>query len=395
MAGILQQMMFQQFRERKPSARIMILHPNYKGQHTLLPAIFAALSPVIYVRLTGTAMALEALRTQVEVTAPDQGSLAEAACLIVDESDRADDEALAAYLSELLGQSGQIRVVLLGRRMPLPVAANPRLREQSCLFPVAPHIGLPDYSQLPAKNLLEVYALGAGQVILNGRRITNWDGTLPRALFFYLVDRGMVTRSEIFETFWPSLSVKEATNVFHVTKRKVNEVLGIELTEYKAGFYHIAGNIELVYDTSLFSELVQQSHIAGADRAQRLLTEAVTLYKGRFLCQMTSEWTNYRRQQMIQDYGDAMLLLAKLVENEGDLDMTLGLYLRALETNRRREDVVRSIMELYLEREMHAAALAVYERLAVELDRTLGVSPAPILQRLKETAEVGNRQPTP
>ncbi|MCA9915769.1 MAG: hypothetical protein KC496_20585, partial [Anaerolineae bacterium] len=60
----------------------------------------------------------------------------------------------------------------------------------------------------------------------------------------------------------------------------------------------------------------------------------------------------------------------------------------------RREDVVRSIMELYQQREMYAAALAVYERLSVELDRTLGVSPAPVLQRLRDAAEAGIKQAT-
>ena len=40
----------------------------------------------------------------------------------------------------------------------------------------------------------------------------------------------MVTRDEIFETFWPGLPTKEATNVFHVTKRKISERLGYELT---------------------------------------------------------------------------------------------------------------------------------------------------------------------
>ncbi len=394
MAGILYQLVLQQFREREPSARIIILHPNYKDQHIFISTVFAMFSPVIYVRLAGSVLSADALRTQIEAMASSQGGLADAACLIVDECDRADDEILEGYLSQLLEQASQIKVVLMGRQMPLTVIANPRLKEQSCLLPVAPHIGLPDYCHLPSSDMLEVHALGAGQVVLNGRQITNWDGTLPRSLFFYLVDRGMVTRTEIFETFWSSLTIKEATNVFHVTKRKVNEVLGIELTEYKAGFYHIAGDIELVYDVSLFSELVQQSHIADAERAQRLLTEALTLYRGSFLNQMTGEWATYRRQQMIQDYGDAMLSLAKFTENTGDLDITLGLYLRALETNRRREDVVRSIMELYQQREMYAAALAVYERLAVELDRTLGVSPAPVLQRLRDAAEAGIKQAT-
>ncbi|MCB9453662.1 MAG: hypothetical protein H6672_19700 [Anaerolineaceae bacterium] len=395
MTDIIQQLAVQQFQQQSPAARIIILHPNYEGQHALLPSVFAVFSSVIYVRLTGMALEEDDLRAQVEAAAKSQGGLAATSCIVLDEGDRANDEALQKYLEAVLEQANQTKIVLLGRRMPLATIASFKLKNMCCVLPTALEIGLPDYCHPASKDLLEVQALGAGRVVLNGRQIDNWDGTLPRALFFYLIDRGMVTRSEIFQTFWPSLTIKEATNVFHVTKRKINEVLGIELTEYKAGFYHITAKIDLVYDISLFSDLVQQSYIAAHDQAKHLLEKAITLYKGAFLSQMSGEWVTYRRQQMIQDYGDAMLSLAKLNEQDGQMDAALGLYLRALETNRRREDVVRSIMELYQQREMVADALAVYNRLSLELDKTLGVSPAPVLQRLKSAIEAGVKQEEP
>ena len=74
----------------------------------------------------------------------------------------------------------------------------------------------------------------------------------------------MVTRAEIFQTFWPNLTTREATNVFHVTKRKISEVLGTELTVYGSSFYHISPQIQLSYDVSLFNQLVQDSDTAGA-----------------------------------------------------------------------------------------------------------------------------------
>ncbi|NJL95427.1 MAG: hypothetical protein HC915_17740, partial [Anaerolineae bacterium] len=117
--------------------------------------------------------------------------------------------------------------------------------------------------------LLEVRAFGAGRVQLNGQAVVSWDGILPRSLFFFLVDKGLATRTEIFNTFWPNLSVREATNVFHVTKRKISEVLGIDLTVYMSGFYHISPKIHLSYDVALFN--------------QALPLEALTLTSGRRL----------------------------------------------------------------------------------------------------------------
>ncbi len=80
---------------------------------------------------------------------------------------------------------------------------------------------------------LEIYSLGRGYAFVNGREITNWDGALPRNLFFYFVDHALVTRDEIFATFWPNLSVKEATNVFHVTKRKISERISMQIDDKK------------------------------------------------------------------------------------------------------------------------------------------------------------------
>ena len=80
------------------------------------------------------------------------------------------------------------------------------------------------------KPQLEVYAFGRGHALVNGLPITNWDGALPRNLFFFFMDHPLVTRDEIFETFWPDLSVKEATNVFHVTKRKITERISMKIS---------------------------------------------------------------------------------------------------------------------------------------------------------------------
>src|SRR5688500_18693889 len=87
------------------------------------------------------------------------------------------------------------------------------------------------------KTIQDGRSLGPRIALINGRTLTTWDGVLPKCLFFYLVDRAMTTRNEIFDTFWPELKKREATNVFHVTKRKVSEILEQDLTTYSAGFY--------------------------------------------------------------------------------------------------------------------------------------------------------------
>jgi two-component SAPR family response regulator len=195
----------------------------------------------------------------------------------------------------------------------------------------------------------------------------------------------MTTRSEIFATFWPSLSTREATNVFHVTKRKISEVLGVDLTLYWSGFYRLSSDIQLSYDTALFAEMITDSAVAPSDQSMQFLANAISLYQGDFLTSMDMDWVKSRRHELVITYGDALASLAKAVENHGEKERALGLYVRASVTNPQREDIARCIMNLYAEMQMFDDAVATYRRLEEELDRSLGVPPS------KETQELMSR----
>jgi two-component SAPR family response regulator len=311
-------------------------------------------------------------------------NLKQIAMLILDECDRATPADLDDFLADVMTRIGQGRVILLTRSVPRYIADNASLREGSSFIPTEPSLMLADYAQQhdPKKALLEVWALGSGRVMLNGRLVNDWDGTLPRALFFFLVDRGMTTRNQIFDTFWPNLSPREATNVFHVTKRKISEVLGVDLTVYWSGFYRLSPEIQLHYDALHFSEKITDGAVAPAEEAVGLLTKAVSLYRGDFLSSLDLPWVQKRRDELHTAYGEALASLAKGLEAQGEKAAALGLYVRASVTNRQREDIARNIMSLYADMNMMSDAEATYQRLEEELDRSLGVPPS------KETQEL-------
>jgi DNA-binding SARP family transcriptional activator len=392
MADLLHEIAQKQLESLGTSPGLVIVHPNYARQHLLLGQVLQR-EATAYMRFEGVQIGQQDLSDQLNSALTQQGlKLEDVRCLVLDECDRAESSALDALLETVvLGQPRQ--VIVFSRSLPACVHTNSSIRSKCRLVPVERAVMLPDYAERDMRaDLLEVRALGAGRVMLNGRSIDNWDGTLPRALFFYLVDRGMTTRSQIFETFWPNLSVREATNVFHVTKRKISEVLGTDLTVYWAGFYHIASHIELNYDTALFTELLQDSAVAEPDEAARLLTHALSIYEGSFLSETDMDWVIRRRQEMTQVYGEALIALAKIKEQQGHTSEALGLYLRASTTNPQREDIARSIMQIYRAQGHHRDAIYIYERLENELERSLGVSPARSLQELAAAIEEEGRQ---
>ncbi len=382
MTDLLRELAALQLKNIDPSIRLVIIHPNYSRQHLFLQMILQN-TQAVYVRFDGAQLTYDQLHSQLGAALDSQGlSLAKADLLVLDEADRASAEGLERLLTELLEQMSG-RIVVLTRKAPAFVQDQPAVRQLTAFVPVDNGLMLADYARRDETSaLLEVRALAGGRVLLNGRSVENWDGTLPRALFFFLVDRGMTTRSQIFETFWPTLSTREATNVFHVTKRKISEVLGVDLTVYWSGFYRIAPDIDLQYDTSIFTGMVQDSAVAEPDEAMRLLTYATSLYQSDFLSSIDMDWAKKRRQEMVQNYGEALIGLGKLKEQAGSIEDALGLYVRASATNPQREDLARSIMLLYRQLGMYEDAIATYRRLEIELENTLGVSPARNLQEL-------------
>jgi DNA-binding SARP family transcriptional activator len=238
---------------------------------------------------------------------------------------------------------------------------------------------------------LEVYAFGRGYAVVNGFVVDNWDGALPRNLFFYFMDNTLVTRSQIFQMFWPELPVKEATNVFHVTKRKIAERLSMkvndgqnyELTRYANGFYTPSEKLGRHYDVADFQSAVERALMTG-DKAEEetLLRQAVELYRGPFLSEIDMEWIVARRDSLRQMYAQALIGLGRLTRRRDDLAEALGYFTRALAEVPEREDIHREVMNIYIKLGRNEDARRQYNLLADMLRTQLKISPS------KETQEL-------
>jgi DNA-binding SARP family transcriptional activator len=239
--------------------------------------------------------------------------------------------------------------------------------------------------------VLEAYSLGRGYAIVNGQQITNWDGALPRNLFFYFVDRPLVTRDEIFATFWPDLSVKEATNVFHVTKRKISERISMkvdetgsyELTQYSSGFYIPSEKVIRHYDVSDFQAAIERSMTVTDDQEEeQLLVEAIDFYKSPFLETIDMPWVLNRREQLRQLYAQALISMGRLNKRRNNQETALGFFIRSLKETPEREDIHREVMNLYLKLGRAHDAEAQYNHLVKFLRENLSIGPSRESQEL-------------
>jgi DNA-binding SARP family transcriptional activator len=402
------------FKELPQGKNLLVLHPQFRYHNALIDALLSHVdwSP-LYVTLPHPSCSLSelwlAMQTELEhaygVSLPDlEGATPSRAArtfwkaissvlpmaIILVAYDTAEKD-VHAFLSAVMPElNDQCFFVVDSRVWPAQLVDSVSNKDSIMVLPVSPSDILLDYlDRNTAKVILEVRALGSGQVLIDGRQIEQWDGALPRSLFFYFIDRGMTTRDEVFATFWPELSTREATNVFHVTKRKISEILGVDLTVYSSGFYRISPDVELHYDVVSFAEDVQNSAVMDPPEAERLLKRAVSLYERDFLSDFEQHWASRRRNELRLTYVDALTALARLCEEEGRDVEALGLYNRAFGAFPQREDLARSQMRLYKLAHQPQRALLVYDRLVQELKTTLGVEPSPETVAMADEVRAG------
>lgn len=235
------------------------------------------------------------------------------------------------------------------------------------------------------KPQLEIYGFGRGHALVNGQPITNWDGALPRNLFFFFIDHALVTRDEIFQTFWPDLNVKEATNVFHVTKRKITERISMkvteggnyELTQYNSGFYLPSDKVVRHYDVGDFQHAVERAMIADNEKEElALYMQAIDVYRAPFLQTVEMPWVLERREQLRQLNAQALIGVGRIWKRRQNDQQALGFFTRALKEVPEREDIHREVMSIYLRLGMVEDAKRQYHRLAQILDETLSIGPS-------------------
>lgn len=392
------ELLHQQLASLSPTKTLLLMHPaSYPYHRRIVHALLEAES-VAYLHLTPEMAALPTFLAALEDAIQPASNvkfatldltkaaaqLANAAnqfnsfTLLLEGYDCAADPKVDDFVHLLAATlTPQHRIVIFSRRLALGLLN--RHAPYCAMLPIQPKQLLVDYAQPhPNKNILEVHALGPGQALIDGRLLDTWDGVLPKCLFYFLVDRAMSTRDDIFETFWPNLEKREATNVFHVTKRKVNEILGQDLTTYGNGFYRLADNVELYYDVVEFLEAVQHAEIAeDDDHAIQLYEQGTHLYRSEFLSTLDQGWIRERREELRNTYADALIGLAQLYTKRAAEDAALGLYMRAAAVMPQREDLARTLMQHYRKHGEHAYALQLFNRLETVLRRELNVTPSP------------------
>lgn len=210
---------------------------------------------------------------------------------------------------------------------------------------------------------LEVHALGQSYVVLGDRLIDTWEGHLPRLLFFFALDRPLVTRSEICTAFWPELRLEQAVNVFHVTKRRLHKALDKMVLVHNDNFYAVNPELNIYYDIADFVETLVQGRNPNNTNPFESWQKVVKLYKGSFLQGHEETWVKTRRAAFRDGYVEALSSMAQHWIVKDQKELAIRLYQQALEEDLEREHIHREVMGLFVDLGRRSEAVAHFRKL--------------------------------
>ena len=297
--------------------------------------------------------------------------------LILDEYDRSDSaDDIQRFIEQLIPMlPSHGRLVINSRTLPRLSWISLIARRQAVILKDEQLISenFYGYSKEQDGPQLEVTALGPGYVSLDGELITTWEGHLPRLLFFFALDRPTVTRSEICQAFWPELSLEQAVNVFHVTKRRLHKALGKDVLVHEHGYYRINPALSVRYDVIDFVGALVKGRAASEEEKIGYWQQAINLYRGPFLQGHDDDWILARRVDFRSGYMEAITEMAQARYQQGHKEHALRLYQRALNEDITREDIHRRVIQLFAELGRRSEAAAHYQKAWKEF-RAMGMA---------------------
>ena len=241
-------------------------------------------------------------------------------------------------------------------------------------------------SSVATKPDIEAYALGETQVLVNSRPIgeVEWRSNRTKEMFFYLLccDTGQ-TKQQITAALWPDLAPAKGTSNFHINLYRARRAIFPGIFTLEEGRYKLNRDINIWFDIAEFESLLSRGEKVPPDSKARVanLERAVELYRGPFMGEFYSDWTEMRRQELEDKYLKALSLLAGYYGDKGKYDRAIMFLEKFIAIDPYQDDVYCQIVEWYLAEGDKVSALRTHKRY---LDTVVsGIKCAP-LSRMQE-----------
>ncbi|HEX6255017.1 MAG TPA: BTAD domain-containing putative transcriptional regulator [Euzebyales bacterium] len=239
----------------------------------------------------------------------------------------------------------------------------------------------------PVDSDIVARVLGGTRVWVRGAPIARWGTSRGLMIFRYLLlqDRP-VPRDRLMGLLWPGSTPASARNNLNVAIYGLRRALEAGApgphVVFRDGAYQIAPDRSLWLDVRMFVDACARGARAlrdgRANRAERVLRDAVTLYGGPLFADDTDgEWYLADRRMLVERHATALHDLASLRLDVGDAAECVELGRQVLRVEPCREVTHRLLMRAYARQDLHHLAVRQYRECVDTLDRVLDVRPHP------------------
>lgn len=227
---------------------------------------------------------------------------------------------------------------------------------------------------------IHIQALGRTQVVLDERPVTSadWQVHSSRELFFLVLSHPKgLAKETLGDLLWPDSSPGQLKLRFKNNLYRLRHALGQEAVVFEDERYRFNRAIDYEYDVELFLEKIEQAGcVTDLARRAQLLDEAIALYEGPYLLEISSTWVLVERERLHQAFVEAGLELAELRLQSGEIKTALQTCQRLLAEDSCLEEAHRLAMRAYVALGDRGAAARQFERCRQALWEELGLEPS-------------------
>jgi DNA-binding SARP family transcriptional activator len=244
---------------------------------------------------------------------------------------------------------------------------------------------------------LRIFALGPARVQRGDRPLASSPDWIqkPRELLYYLLSHPEGrTKEQIGLALWPDASTAQLRSSFHDTVFRLRRALGAkEWVVFEKGRYAFDRSLNYFFDVEAFEEHLSEArrlYPEAPEQAIRHLQKAVDLYRGDYLEDSAEgEWATERQEELSRAYGEALLLLGRLLFARNRHAEAAEAYRKAIAHDELLEEAHRELMRCHTALGERGRALRHYEELVELLDEQLGTPPATETRALHERLRAG------
>lgn len=235
---------------------------------------------------------------------------------------------------------------------------------------------------------LTITTFGKIQIKMGDHVITGAEWMSQNArdlLLLLLMHPEGLTKEEIGEIFWPDSTPAELRLRFKNTIYRLRHAAGKDAVLFEDEIYTFNRGMDYEADCENFSQGILASRRPGKIHEQiKILAATIKIYRGAFLPDLADQWVITERERFHQMALDAMIQLAELQLQQGDLDGVVDTAQMLLKMEPANEPMVCLAMRAQAAAGNIAAVMQMYDQLKNAMHNELDATPSAQTVRLFE-----------